>query len=327
MRILVVEDNVVAAHFLRKTLERFGHRVEIATNGVEAWTLLQDHSYDIVISDWVMPEMDGPELCRRVRARDGYAYTYVILLSAKDQREDRLEGLQSGADDFLVKPLDNDELAARLEVARRILAMQAKLAQTIDSLEIANARIRDASTLLEQQKLELERVNAKLEDLATSDGLTGLKNHRAFQERLADEIQRGARHYAPLSLMMLDVDHFKQYNDQFGHPTGDQVLKQVAAILQANSRVTDFVARYGGEEFVILLPHTGRTIAADVAERIRASVADHPWELRQITVSIGVTSIDTMVISSMEIVEAADRALYMSKSSGRNRVTYTCVAE
>ena len=187
--------------------------------------------------------------------------------------------------------------------------------------------IRDYSLKLEAQKEQMERANAELEEanrrleaLAVTDGLTGLKNHRAFQERLVEECRRSARYHQPLSLLLLDVDHFKQFNDTFGHPAGDEVLKRVSTILQANVRTTDFVARYGGEEFAILLPETDAPRAIEAAERIRAAVAQE--EQPQITVSGGVASLQNSAAMPSLLVQEADRALYVSKSLGRNRVTH-----
>ena len=180
--------------------------------------------------------------------------------------------------------------------------------------------VRDKTESKRQQQ-ELEAANVRLEALATMDGLTGLKNHRSFQEKLAQEFERSSRYQTPLSVILLDVDHFKQFNDAFGHPAGDEVLKRVAATLQQAARTTDFVARYGGEEFVIVLPETGAQGAVKVAERIREAIAGQAWERRAITVSIGVTSLQITAPSPAALVEEADRALYMSKQNGRNRVT------
>lgn len=181
--------------------------------------------------------------------------------------------------------------------------------------------IQDYSLQLEKQKRELEALNAKLQALAVTDGLTGLKNHRAFQEKLAEEFDRSIRYHKQLSLLLLDVDKFKHYNDTFGHPAGDQVLKVVAALLQETVRSSDFVARYGGEEFVILLPETDSEGAACLAERVRQAVASHSWTNREVTVSIGAAALRPACSSPAELLEQADQALYASKTGGRNRVT------
>jgi diguanylate cyclase (GGDEF)-like protein len=184
----------------------------------------------------------------------------------------------------------------------------------------AEEQIRDHAVVLEFQKRELERANAELASLAITDGLTGLKNHRACQERLAEEVGRAARNGTPLSLVLLDVDHFKQLNDTHGHPEGDAVLKAVARILQGCTRDTDIVARYGGEEFVLILPQTDRAAAA-AAERTRSAVEDHPWPVRPVTASFGVAVLRLRAESGTDLIARADAAMYQSKREGRNRVT------
>jgi two-component system cell cycle response regulator len=435
MNILIAEDDRISRQILRINLEDLGHMVEDVETGAQAWDLLHNHGFQVLISDWMMPDMDGLELCRRIRSDETYSYLYVILLTAKCRREDRLEGLQSGADDFLTKPLDPDELAARLAVAERILAMQGKLAKANNNLEIANQRFselymglpiaciaydaygrildwnRSCETLFdlqtemvlqkpfwqiiarprneaqirelvaavisgekfENQELtynhpdgtarhllsstfplhgpnghvvggistyvditarkqyeqllrhhsaELEIQQSYLEKLATTDGLTGLNNHRALSERLEQEFQRSRRFSTPLSLVMFDVDHFKQYNDSFGHPAGDQVLKQVAEVLQESARATDYVARYGGEEFALVLPQTDEVSALEATERIRVSLSRQEWKQRNVSLSAGVSSISLTTGNQAVLLQEADQALYISKARGRDRVTH-----
>jgi len=187
-------------------------------------------------------------------------------------------------------------------------------------------RLRAYAVVLEFQKNELEKANAALEELATTDGLTGLSNHRAFQERLAEEVGRAARYGTPLSVILLDVDHFKQYNDAFGHPVGDEVLKAVARVLGQNAREADIVARYGGEEFVLILPQTNLDGAAQIAERLRAAVEGHEWPKRAVTASFGVADLRLGEQSGTNLIARADGALYESKRTGRNRVTWDMVA-
>ena len=187
----------------------------------------------------------------------------------------------------------------------------------------AEQRIHDYAVILEFQKQELEQANRELCDLATTDGLTGLKNHRAFQERLLAECETAERHQTPLSLLLLDVDHFKQFNDAFGHPAGDAVLRQVAQLLKRTMRDCDFVARYGGEEFVIVLPQTDRAGALRAAERCRAVIEDAHWGCRQVTASFGVATLSLGCTGSAALIAAADQALYAAKFSGRNQVMHS----
>ena len=196
-----------------------------------------------------------------------------------------------------------------------------QLQKSNQQLEQQILLVNDQAVELEWQKEELKAANAQLAALATTDGLTGIKNHRAFQEKLTEEFERCVRYQHPLSILLIDVDKFKNYNDDFGHPAGDEVLKRVAAAIREASRNTDFVARYGGEEFVVVLPDTDATGAMETGERVRRAIAEQTWERRDITVSIGAVSLTQATASAAELVESADRALYLSKERGRNRVT------
>lgn len=294
MRILIAEDQPVAALYLRRMLERMGHQIEVAPDGEYAWRMIRDGDVPLLISDWMMPRLDGPELCRRVRASRSDRYIYIILLTSLDRRDDRVEGLRAGADDFLTKPPDADELAVRLEIAGRILAVHDQLA----------------------------RQNARLAELASTDELTGVKNRRRFREDLDLLFSQADRQGSPLSLILLDIDHFKQYNDAFGHPAGDRVLQQVGATLRSALRGHDVVARYGGEEFVVLLPGTDADAANDVAERLRTAIADQEWPHRPVTASFGVATSGPGTSDAAALVEHADRALYLSKEAGRNRASH-----
>jgi two-component system cell cycle response regulator len=295
MKILIAEDNPTSALFLRRTLSGRGHEVTVTADGVDAWEAMRAGPVPLLISDWVMPRMNGLELCKLVRGREGCDYTYVILLTSRDGRADRIEGLRAGADDFLTKPLDPDELAVRLEIAGRILAVHEALA----------------------------RQNAKLAELASVDELTGVKNRRRFREDLDMYFALWSRHKTPLSLIMLDVDNFKKFNDAFGHPAGDDVLRGLARQLREGSRDHDVVARYGGEEFVLLLPSTPAVDAISIAERLRVRIERMPSALRPITASLGVATTCDDLPACSALVEAADQALYRSKHAGRNRVTHS----
>jgi diguanylate cyclase (GGDEF)-like protein len=308
MKILIVEDDLLSSLVLRKTLEKMGHEIVTAVDGVDAWQRVQQDDIRLVVSDWMMPRMDGLDLCRRIRSRSQRGYIYIFLLTAKQQREDRIEGLRAGADDFLVKPLDRSELMARIHVALRILAMQEELQSRSRQLEEAHA--------------ELKQKNAKLAEAAISDSLTGLKNRRHFREVLEQSYSFAVRQGLPLSVVMLDVDQFKPYNDMFGHPAGDSLLADLAATLVDNARDHDLVARYGGEEFVILLPGTNADQARLVCERTRMIIESKPWPLRPVTASLGVSTNTPATANASQLVDEADQALYHSKKLGRNRVTH-----
>jgi two-component system chemotaxis response regulator CheY len=294
MKILIAEDQALAALLLRRMLERMGHDATVAPDGEQAWEIIRRGEASLLISDWMMPQLDGPELCRRIRAAGGDRYTYIILLTSRDRREDRLEGLRAGADDFLIKPPDPDELAIRLQIADRILAVHDQLA----------------------------RQNERLAELAAVDELTGTKNRRRFREDLELLFSQADRLGSPLSLIMLDLDHFKEYNDSFGHLAGDEVLQWVGQALRAAVRGHDVVARYGGEEFVMLLPGTDEVAALEVAERLRSAIACLSWPHRRMTASLGVSTAGPTTPDAAALVDQADRALYLSKQAGRNQITH-----
>ncbi len=308
MNILVVEDDPIVAFSLSALLEDMGHAVQTAENGHDALSQLEAAHCDLVISDWMMPEMNGLQLCQAIRARHTKLYAYIILVTSRDASTDRWAGLQAGADDFIVKPPDPSDLQARLVVAERILSMQAKLTEANEKLQEAYAEVAQAN----------ERLNA----LATTDGLTGAKNHRFFQDRLRQEIAEAGRHGMPLSLLLLDLDHFKSLNDTFGHQAGDEVLIAVARLLQSRARPSDVVARYGGEEFVVIMPGADSGDAQAIGERFRAAIEEEFWLKRPVTASIGASTLRGAGISPAILIEKADTALYASKRAGRNRVTH-----
>ncbi len=308
LKILVAEDDPDVADLLRALLEEAGHAVVVATDGLVAWEHIQKAHVPLVLTDWTMPGLEGPELCRRIRRLEGRPYTYVMLLTARTSSPERIEGLRAGADDFLIKPLDRHELIARVEIARRILTMQADILARTDQAE------RLAS--------ELQFQNERLSELAWTDGLTGLCNRRRFLEALEAGLSLSARRGLPLSVALLDVDHFKNYNDDFGHQAGDEVLRQLATILRNAVRAHDLVGRYGGEEFLILLPDTDQTAAVVLADRLRLAIDSHTWPLRHVTASLGVSTASLSTRDASRLVHNADEALYRSKRRGRNRVTH-----
>jgi two-component system cell cycle response regulator len=296
MRILVVDDQKTLGLALCGTLTQLGHEPQLITSSAAAFLLIERGDRRMVITDWMMPEMDGPELCRRIRAARRHPYTYILMVTGRSDRLDRLAGLAAGADDFLTKPVDEEELVVRLTIAERILGVQG----------------------------ELEAKNARLEEMAKLDPLTGLANRRRLAEGI-EAVLSGGDVAAPLSVLAIDVDHFKSYNDEFGHLAGDEVLRMIAAALRANTRSGDLVARYGGEEFIVLLPGVDTLVAERIAEALRAAIESQDWPHRRVTASFGIatTSNSSELADISGLLSAADGALYQSKNSGRNRVTHS----
>ena len=295
MRILVVDDQKTLGLALSGTLTHLGHEPHLLTSSVAALELIDRGDWRLVITDWMMPDMDGAELCRRIRAVKRHPYTYIIMVTSRTDRLDRLKGLAAGADDFLTKPVDEEELAVRLAIAGRILDVQT----------------------------DLEEKNARLQETANLDPLTGLANRRRLAEGI-DAAASGAGVSVPLSVLAIDVDHFKSYNDEFGHLAGDDVLRMVAATLTANTRSGDLVVRFGGEEFIVLLPGVDAHLAVQIAENLRTAIESQHWPQRLVTASFGIAtaSSSTEIADISGLLGAADRALYHSKGSGRNRVTH-----
>jgi diguanylate cyclase (GGDEF)-like protein len=296
MRVLIADDNRDAALTLAVLLRAWGFEPVVVYDGPDALAMLQEPGAPrLALLDWVMPELDGIEICRQLREVSERPYTYIILVTGRGSREQRVDGLRAGADDYLVKPVDVDELQARLSTAKRILDLQEQLLGT--------------------QRL--------LRDQATRDGLTELWNRAMILEILQRELPRSRREGHPLAVIMADIDHFKQINDTHGHLAGDHVLRQTAQRLLAVLRPYDTVGRYGGEEFLVVLPGCGGNVALNLAERLRQSVAAEPIaegeEGCSVTLSLGVADWDGQM-SARELLQCADSALYQAKRAGRNRV-------
>ncbi len=300
-QVLVVEDNAASRKMLEKLLAKAGYRVSTAADGIQGLELYDKQLFPIVITDWMMPVMDGLEFCRRLRARNDENYVYVIVLTARNSKNDIIAGLEAGADDYLVKPVHPAELIARLKTARRIIYLERSL----------------------------RKRNEEIARLSITDPLTHIYNRGYFNKQFPAEIKRAVRHGRPLSLVMCDIDHFKRVNDHYGHQAGDEVLIRFAGCLQNLIRDSvDWIARYGGEEFVAVLPETDCQGASRAAERYRRQVADIvvEWEDQRIrlTASFGAAVLDARedpeAATMHNLVSVADACLYEAKQGGRNRV-------
>lgn len=307
MRVLLAEDDAVSLLTLRRCVEKLGHECLATENGEEAWqTYKENPDVDVIISDWMMPGVDGLELCRRVREDERDGYTYFIFLTALGDREHLLMGFEAGADDYLSKPLDREELQVRMISAGRLTQLHQQLAE---------------------QRLELEKLNAQLTDQARTDALTGLGNRLRMQEDLEVLRARSERYDQTYCAILLDIDLFKSYNDSEGHLAGDEVLRRVAGAIEGHCRSGDTAYRYGGEEFLIILPEQDLESGTEIAERLRRTVeslqiaheAKDPPGV--ITISLGTSVMEPGMKKTPEtLTREADEALYEAKESGRNCV-------
>jgi len=300
--ILLAEDDPVTRMLMTRFLKKAGYEVDAVADGTEALERMSRRYYPILVTDWEMPEMDGVELCKAMRSLQLDGYVYALLLTARNAKEHIIAGLEAGADDYLIKPVHEPELIARLNTGRRILALE-------HSLRAANERNRI---------------------LSITDSLTGAFNRRYLMDQLPREVERCRRYANPLSVIMCDIDHFKQVNDVRGHASGDEVLQQFAARIQKSIRThSDWLARLGGEEFLIVLPETNYEGAVGAAEKIRRIVVETPFLTRagnlQVTSSFGVASTEAqgpdLSFKIETLMKTADECLYRSKQAGRNRTT------
>jgi diguanylate cyclase (GGDEF)-like protein len=290
---------------LQSTLEEWGYEVVEAEDGERAFEILSaDDPPPIAILDWVMPKLTGPDLCRRIRGRKSRTYTYILLLTSKALRQDLIEGMGAGADDYIIKPFDRPEMEVRLRAGRRIVDLQ----------------------------MELMQMQEALREQATRDSLTKCWNRFSIFELLGREMQRSARERKPLGVLMLDLDHFKRVNDTYGHVCGDEVLKHVVKLLSGSMRTYDALGRYGGEEFICVLSSCDEECLKSNAERMRSAVERSPvfWNgnLIGVTSSFGaVSGIPHDDMTPDELIRTADETLYKAKRAGRNRVEFAFYGE
>lgn len=298
MRILIAEDSGPSRLVLERSLANWGYEVVSCKDGMGAWEVLQsENAPRLAILDWMMPGFSGPEICRMLRQKAPEPYTYILLLTSKSQKEDLVEGMEAGADDYLTKPFDTHELRARLRAGIRILNLQA----------------------------ELLAAREEIRQQAMRDSLTGLWNRRSIMEILMRELVRGFRERSPVAVLMMDLDHFKQINDRHGHIAGDQVLQEASRRLLSSVRPYDGIGRYGGEEFLIVLPGCDESSVFHRAESMRLAISELPVMSGavplQVTASFGATVCPTgYAVESLPLIHLADEALYDAKRSGRNRV-------
>jgi two-component system cell cycle response regulator len=297
LQIAFVDDDAAMRRLVRLLLKRSGYDIIEFSTGQEARAKLSTIPWDLAILDRRLPDMDGLVLCQELKSNPELKSRYVIILTGEDDQEDKVEGLDLGADDYITKPFQYPEFLARLRAAKRIIDLQKELMET----------------------------NKRLELLSITDGLTKLYNHRHFQDQLARAFEESARYGRPLSLAIVDLDYFKKVNDTYGHAVGDEVLRAVSRTFQESIRSVDLAARYGGEEFAVMMPETVLEDAIVFAEKVRslvekASIDTQAGEIR-VTVSVGVSSVPHPKIHAPnELIVAADKALYRAKRGGRNQI-------
>ncbi len=297
--VLVVDDDPVTRKLLEKYLVKSNFTVELAGNGKDALEKYRYRFFPIVITDWMMPEINGPELCRRIRQQNRDKYVFIIMVTARNSKEDIVSGLESGADDYLTKPVHQAELLARIKTGIRIIQLERSLRQA----------------------------NAEIRMLSITDPLTGCYNRLYLNERLPQEVRRIRRYRRPLALLMADIDFFKKVNDSYGHQAGDEVLRSFGGLLRNSIREgVDWIVRYSGEEFLIILPETDCAGAYMVAERLRnglqQQVITYSGQAIRVTASFGgacvLPEVSPARADAHQLIEFADYLLYKAKEKGRN---------
>ena len=310
LRILLVDDDRAVLMIMKMLLDSSGHTVAVARNGVEALAKVSDFMPQIIMTDWMMPEMDGIEFCRALRRNPAWRNIYVFILTAQESTDRLVEAFEAGADDYLTKPVNPKVLAARLSAGQRVVQLQ-------EELEFEHQQLQKLSS-------ELAVSNQRFQQLALTDELTSLPNRRFANEHLEREWALAQRNDSPLSCMMVDIDYFKQVNDTYGHKVGDDALKLVADALQQSVRKQDVACRLGGEEFLVICVGVPVSEFYRYAERLRENVALLNFSAIsgkkfKLTVSIGAASKGSTVTTSEMLMQLADKRLYKAKASGRNR--------
>jgi diguanylate cyclase (GGDEF)-like protein len=317
LEILVVTDSPVDMRILEKKLGNQGHNLIQATDGQEALELALKVNPQLILTDWMMPKMNGLDLARTLRLSEQAAGTYIIIMTAQEGNDELVEAFNAGIDDYVTKPINHRVLSARMRAARRIIDLQEEMARSREELRVTLAEL--AIVNRQQQVL-----NHQLEQMAMEDQLTELPNRRAGLSRLEQEWSRSDRSGEPLLCMVLDIDHFKKVNDTYGHDAGDVVLKSTAAVMKNQMRDSDTVCRFGGEEFLVICPGADVEVAKMVGDRIRKAIEnnilDTPEFKGGVTISIGVACMSKDHVSAKDMIKDADEALYAAKEAGRNMV-------
>ena len=301
MNVLIAEDDAPSCRILQSLLTKWGYTVTAAADGDEAWRILEETRQEsLVILDWMMPGIEGPEIVRRLRAREESDQHYIIIMTSSSSEDAAALALDAGADDFISKPFNSNELRARVAVGNRVILLHQALMDKLHKLEAASEII---------------------SRLAGTDALTGLHNRRSFSEHFTMAASAARRNGYPLSLISIDLDHFKCVNDTLGHNVGDLLLTEFSSLIAGMLRAEDMAARWGGEEFIILLSHSDENAAAALAERIRSSFERTPNSAAPLplTASFGVAE-SRAGEEEKELIKRADLALYRAKNEGRNRV-------
>lgn len=296
-KILVIDDSKLILHVAKTILSKQGHQVLLAEDGnIGLQTVATEHP-DLILLDLILPGIDGYQVCQRIKKRAATPDMPVIMLTSRSEPADKVRGLEMGASDYITKPFDEGELMARVNI---------------------HLQIRELHESLKEK-------NRQLKEMADRNGLTGLYNHRYFQETISRDFQRAARYHESLSCVMFDIDHFKKFNDAYGHQVGDIILRELGSLVGQLMRDSDLSARYGGEEFALLMYHTASKEAFLISERLRKAVEQHKFQADNlsltVTVSGGVASFPHPEIADAKtLIECADKAMYRAKEEGRNRV-------
>ncbi len=295
IKVLIAEDNAVSAKILQKNINDWGYEVVVAKDGKEAWAALRNEGIRLAVLDWMMPEINGIQLCKKIRENDhkgeDQQYTYIILLTAKDEQKDLIKGFSAGADDYITKPFNHLELKARLKTGKRIIDLQ-----------------------------------RQLQKQASRDSLTGLWNRKRMFRILDKEIHRAHRNNLPVAILMIDIDKFKSINDTYGHQIGDLVINEVTDILRKNIRSYDEICRYGGDEFLVILPNCNSAKTELIGDRLRINVTKHRIKSDNLSLNVALsfggasTEGYASDITSETLIMEADEALLEAKNRGRNCV-------